>query len=259
MSRRLDLDHLWDRAERRGLTPEILARRAGMRLHDRQTLLHLEGLADLTASQLVAIADILDVTVDELLTGQDPAENDGDRLYARMDAQALGAALMHFGSLTEHDLLSAYRWRPDRLNTAIAELHRRLEPGGITVHRAAGRLELYVTESNFFWVAHEKLAAVLAEAARLGQDETPFLVVAVRAHVLGPYPGPPMVAWPIADTLTRQGAAEQPGPHEATGKPRRLRPHPDLLFALNLTRRPLRSPRPGRMSPRPRPPSAGKK
>lgn len=206
-----------------------------MRLHDRDTMLHLLGLHDLTATQLVAVADVLQVTVDELLTTTPTGDVVADFRSPGQDGAALHAALLRFGTLTEHQVTTAFGWSPGRLDTAVAHLHRHLDShSSVRIRRVGRRLELDLTRDALPGYAVDTLVALQAHTAALTAELTPSLLVAVRAHGLGDPPGPPTEPWQVADTLARQHAALPPGDRTHIAQRVRLIPHPDLLFALHL-------------------------
>jgi hypothetical protein len=244
MFRRLDIDRVWQLAAEQGLTPAALARRAGLG-PARDLLLRLTGLEDLSAVQLVGLADVLGVTVEELLTGPSRPGTDGpapagtELLRRRPEENkiALAAALLRFGDLAQPTLLEVFGWTSAVLNQTIAAAQRALEPSGLTVRRVCGRIELAAGPHSLPPHVSERLTTRIQEHLPLDPEEASHLALAVRAHLAGPFPGPPWTPWPVADSLARQGAAA-PIDRRHPGRPVRLIPHPDLLFALHLTTRP---------------------
>jgi hypothetical protein len=244
MFRKLDIDRVWQLAAEQELTPAALARRAGLG-PARDLLLHLTGLEDLSAVQLVALADALGVTVEELLTGPsrpgtDRAAPAGTELLCRRPEDnkiALAAALLRFGDLAQPTLQEVFGWTPAVLNQTIAAAQRALGPSGLTIRRVCGRIEIAAGSQALPPDVSERLTARIGAQPPLDPEDAVHLAFAVRAHLAGPFPGPPWTPWPAADNLARRGAAA-PIDRRHPGRPVRLIPHPDLLFALRLAARP---------------------
>ncbi|MFI6503877.1 hypothetical protein [Nonomuraea typhae] len=232
MFRTLDLDQVTRLAEQRGLTPAALLRRAGLTA---QTTPPVPSA--LTLAQLLHLAEALEVSVDELLTTPATEPQSLAHDVTTREIVMLATSLLRHRHLPEHAVQSAFAWSQHHLNQVIARLHQHMEPLGITVRRHADRLTLSVLPRTTAQQAETALAPRLADEPVLDPEQIPMLLTAVRAHMLGPYPGPPLVAWQLADDLAALGAACPPEAH-LHGKPVRLRPHPDLLYALHLTHRP---------------------
>ncbi|MGW2157503.1 hypothetical protein [Nonomuraea sp. NPDC001699] len=113
-----------------------------------------------------------------------------------------------------------------------------LAPAAIGVRCDQDRVEL-VCEATLSQAGERDLIDARLEAADLDYQDAPLVLTAVRAHLQGPHPGPPLVAWEAAEPLAEAGAIEEPGPY-AAGKLVRLHPHPDLLYALGFADRPCR-------------------
>ncbi|MFB4304425.1 hypothetical protein [Actinomadura sp. NTSP31] len=239
MFRRLDLRRIQRIMDQRHLDPNMVADRTLLPLNqDGPARADLANFSRMSAAQLVILAEVLEVAVDELLTpplGDWEAELQGeDRDFPSLDADALHAALVQFGSLSDHALCSAFKWTPQRLEDTITVLAQRLDGKGATPIRQGDRVILEPAIEALPRGAQWRLTDLTDDSVTLAEEYAPFLVTAVRAHALGPYPGPPMVPRPVVDALARQGAARPPDAHALPGRPARLIPHDDLMFALRL-------------------------
>ncbi|TMR02400.1 hypothetical protein ETD83_12710 [Actinomadura soli] len=243
MRRQLDLLRVQRIMDQRHLDPNMVADRTRLPLNQGgPAWSNLADLFGVSAGQLVRLAEVLEVAVDELLTPPLDAwavEQQGqDRDFPSLDADALHAVLVQFGSLSDHALCRVFNWTPQRLEDTITVLARRLGDKGVTPVRQGDRVILEPAFEALPSDAQWRVTDLADDSVTLAEEHAPYLVTAVRAHALGPYPGPPMVPRPVIDTLARQGAARPPDAHAPPGRPARLFPHDDLMFALRLHQTP---------------------
>ncbi|KAB2384857.1 hypothetical protein [Actinomadura montaniterrae] len=231
--------------------------RAGLHLDGWNLRQHLHGLHDLTAAELVAIADLLGLAVDDLLIADDPAAGTGTSEqdpgvpspapefgHVSWDtARAVLAALLTYGALTEATVMTALQLRANELDAVLELIGQMLRLGNVmTVRHAHGRLELITCDRTDLNRYTDRLCELMGQVRSLSADHTPLLLVAIRAHAVGAHAGPPLVPWSTAEPLIWRGAAQAPAHHETAGRPVRLIPHTDMLFALRLTDQPADQP-----------------